>query len=287
LIDFFDPDALSPALKELGYVDVVVDFTALHGFHVLDIVKELVSKVGHYIFISCSNVYYFDKTQTEHKLQDKKIDSPDEEKTVDLQVKYGNDLLLAQGKLSAENYLLDVHDKHNFPVTILRLPDVVGPYDNKGKHLGIQIALQQKQSVGTKTKQNMFSLVYAKDVIRAINETIKEKEKTFGKILNIAGDETLTIEEYIEEVAKILNVRPTRDNKKTAYLPSIYTGALDNSQAKRILQKWSPTPMTTWLPEVVEWYNDVDNQKYTAEILQRSLRQAKDLQEEKGGPQIM
>jgi len=281
---FDDPETLIEELKKMSYFDVVVDFTGLHGVHLLDIVKELMGKTSHYIYISCANVYYFDEFVGTGKLKERPLAHPEDESIegIELQNPIGNELFVSSGKLSAETFLLDMYNKHAFPVTILRLPDVVGPYDNKGRHLGIQMALTRNLDLGTKVKHKnaeTFSLIYAKDVITAINQTIKEKDKTFGKILNIAGDEDITIRGYAENIGNILKITPKFDNKKVALLPSILSGTLDNSLAKRILFNWTPTPIEQWLPELVSWYENQENMVYTANLIQRNVADAQNMKE--------
>jgi len=148
----FDQKTLIEELKDLTFYDVVVDFTGIHGIHLFHVVQELIGKTQHYIYISCANVYYFGLDNPDEKWKEKAF-SPPEETSPDailLQRRYGNDLLLAQGKLTAENFLMEQYEKHNFHVTIIRIPDVVGPYDNKGRYLGLQLGLLRDQTIGTK-----------------------------------------------------------------------------------------------------------------------------------------
>jgi len=270
---FFNSESVAEVLKELVYIDVVVDFTGIHGFHVSDAVQVLSGKIGHYIYISCANVYYFHPNALRFsgmKFQESRLAPPEEasESAIGLEELFGKDLALANGKLSAENFLLDMHEKHHFPVTILRLPDVIGTMDNKGKHLHLQLQIKNNQKIGIGNKLRQFSVIYANDVIRAINETIKEKDKVLGKILNIAGDEAITIQEYASKVATLINAeKPSFNKEKIGVLPHIMAGAIDNSLAKKLLYGWVPTPMDVWLPKVVEWYNEPENLKKAHELL--------------------
>jgi len=279
---FGEEHEFEKVLEGLGYMDVVIDFSALHGVHLVDVVKRLGGKIGHYIFISCGTVYYFDPLAgSGQKLKEKPLKTPEEAsiESIELEGKFGKDLYISQGKLSAENFLLDMWKKNKFPATILRLPDIVGPYDNKGRHLAIQLSLTRDQPIGIKGSQK-FSVIWAKDVVSAINETIEEGPKTLGKILNIAGDEEITTQEYAEKIGAELKLTPKFDSKRMALLPSIKSGPLDNGFAKRLLNNWYPTPIDTWLPELVLHYKIQDNIQYTAKLISKSIAEAEKARKE-------
>jgi nucleoside-diphosphate-sugar epimerase len=127
--------------------------------------------------------------------------------------------------------------------------------------------------IGTKKVANKkFSLVYARDVVTAINKCIREKP--FGHILNIAGDEEFTLKDYANMVAKELNVKnPKFDKSKQSLLPSTMAAVLDNYKAKSILG-WLPTPASEWLPKVVAWNMEHENMQYTSNIIQQQIKEA-------------
>jgi len=147
--------------------------------------------------------------------------------------------------------------------TILRLPDVIGPFDNLGSQLRLQQDLLAGKRIGTKTGADRISLVDAADVARSILAVLCAAPTTYGCTLHIACSEKPTFEEYVRMVAGALGVDAVVDSGEEADMVTVDMGPISNAKALALLE-WTPTPLGSTVRNVVEWYKDPQNQQYTA-----------------------
>jgi hypothetical protein len=134
------------------------------------------------------------------------------------------------GKVRCECALKDAASRNPFPYVALRLPDVIGPYDNIGSLLELQQALQRSEQIGLRIacgKKKLFggsrcgsthriSLVYAVDVATAVLAVVRaaaheakidttyNKSAVIGQTMNIAMAEQPTYREFVQLVANIV-----------------------------------------------------------------------------------
>jgi nucleoside-diphosphate-sugar epimerase len=147
--------------------------------------------------------------------------------------------IYGKAKLMSTNYLLSMYKKHSFPVSILRLYLVYGPYQAKNRIIPIVIdnALKSKEfdcSSGTQFRD----FVYVDDVVKGIIKLLKNK-KTDGQIINLGSGKPIMIKNVILKICKIIGsgkpqfgkIKFRKDEIKKLY-PNI-------TKAKKILN-WVP-----------------------------------------------
>ncbi len=159
-----------------------------------------------------------------------------------------------KAKLKSTNYLLSLFKKHSFPVSILRLYLVYGPYQDRNRVIPIVIdnALKSKEfdcSSGTQFRD----FVYIDDVVRGIIKSLKNK-KTNGQIINLGSGKPIMIKDIILKICKIIGsgkpqfgkIKFRKDEIKNLY-PSI-------RKAKKILN-WTPkVKINLGLKKTINYY---------------------------------
>ncbi len=162
--------------------------------------------------------------------------------------------IYGKAKLMSTNYLLSMYKKHSFPVSILRLYLVYGPYQAKNRIIPIVIdnALKSKEfdcSAGTQFRD----FVYVDDVVKGIIKLLKNK-KTDGQIINLGSGKPIMIKNVILKICKIIGsgkpqfgkIKFRKDEIKKLY-PNI-------TKAKKILN-WVPkVKINLGLKKTINYY---------------------------------
>ena len=146
-----------------------------------------------------------------------------------------------------------------FPYTILRLPDVLGPYDNQGAWADVLLRHRNGMSIPARVEEDQmrhrakasktfrkankkhdyasykFSVAYAPDVIDAIFAVMNsDKKAVLGEIFNIANKETITVKDLLFEIGRDLDIPLELDMTTRSPLPTTDFGALDVSKALEV-----------------------------------------------------
>ena len=107
-------------------------------------------------------------------------------------------------KFRCEKLLLRVGRELGFPSTTLRLPDVIGPYDNLTGFLELRQRLLEGRRVGLRIGRkkgaghsHRISVVFAPDVGRAIRACMQAGKAVHGRTLNVCCDETPTYRDFV------------------------------------------------------------------------------------------
>ena len=162
--------------------------------------------------------------------------------------------IYGKAKLMSTNYLLSLYKKHHFPVSVLRLYLVYGPYQDRNRVIPIVIdnALKSKEfdcSLGTQFRD----FVYVDDVVNGIIKSLKNK-KTNGQIINLGAGKPIMIKDIILKICKIIGtgkpqfgkIKFRKDEIKNLY-PSI-------TKAKDILN-WTPkVKINLGLKKTINYY---------------------------------
>jgi nucleoside-diphosphate-sugar epimerase len=116
----------------------------------------------------------------------------------------------------------------------------------------------------------LFSVVYAKDVINAIIHIMEtdNKEYVMNQIFNIANDEPITVERWINSTINNLGLPYTLDTTVTSRIPTTDFGPLNVSKALAAIKGWRPTPIDIWFATLQEWYRHVSNIEYHYKLRQ-------------------
>ena len=214
--DRFERAQFRRCLRQGAPYACVVDFLAFHPSHVQDVVQALWTDtnkaLGHYIFVSTDSVYVVCAPSAHGgsmRETDARAPSTKEERQVvagrsKYQRQYGGN------KFRCEKFLARVGRERGFPYTALRLPDVIGPYDNLTGFLELRQRLLQRRPVGLRVGRkrgaghsHRISVVFAPDVARAIRACMRAA-KARGRALNICCDETPTYREFVSLVHRCL-----------------------------------------------------------------------------------
>ena len=112
--------------------------------------------------------------------------------------------IYGKAKLMSTNYLLSLYKKYSFPVSVLRLYLVYGPYQDRNRVIPIVIdnALKSKEfdcSLGTQFRD----FVYIDDVVNGIIKLLKTK-KNNGQIINLGSGKPIMIKDVILKICKII-----------------------------------------------------------------------------------
>ena len=184
-------------------------------------------------------------------IEDGKIESPQKEikqnkKTFSI---YG------KAKLLSTIFLQNFYKKYNFPVTILRLYLVYGPFQDTNRVIPVTIinALKNK-SFNCSNGQQLRDFTYIDDIISAIIKTLKSL-KSSGEIINIGSGKPIAIKKVIIKICRLLNsgkplfgkIDLRRDEMMKLY-PNI-------NKAKTILRWTSRTPLEVGLRKTIKFFS--------------------------------
>ena len=266
--------------------DAVIDFVCFRKKGMEDIIAQA-HMIEHYIFISTDSVFMAcDREKVMAHQEDRGLPEeaayPAATKLAKRVAKDNNEYQYeyGSGKLDCELLLSAAmvgkggregvgghkgRKKGGFSrFTVLRLPDVIGPWDNLGGQLRLIQDLLAGQTVGTKVGApcGRISIIGACDVARAILAVLMTGERVYGTTLHIACTEKPTFSEYVQLVAEVLGVQPVTDPTAEADMVTVDIGPIRNTAAITLLS-WTPTPLRQTVKEVVEWYKDSGNRRYT------------------------
>jgi nucleoside-diphosphate-sugar epimerase len=260
--DRTDEKQLANALKGHSY-DVVVDTTLYKGADAEAVVNILKDRVGHYIFLSTGQVYLVregaERPFTEDQYAGRLMPAPKLNTYGFEEWEYG------VGKRQVEDCLSAAWEKNRFPYTSLRLPMVNGERDHFYRLYAYFLRLNDGGPILAPSTPN-FPLrhIYADDVVKAMLLLI-DSGKGKGKAYNISQDETLSLEEFIGILGKIMEVEPRLERIKrdlleaNGFLPDCspfsdrWMSELDNTLSKTELGM-TYTPLETYLAKIVSFY---------------------------------
>ena len=127
----------------------------------------------------------------------------------------------------------------NFPVTIIRSGHVYSEKTIPTPYLGSGYEFIRHLQNGGKAiipfdKKNIWSLIHVKDFALNFAKIINSK-KIFGKIINIASEQTITWGKIIKIYFQSLNINPDFKKISSKILPKKYKDSIDGDRAKNCL----------------------------------------------------
>eukprot|EP01130_Rhizamoeba_saxonica_P008712 TRINITY_DN351_c0_g1_i1.p1 TRINITY_DN351_c0_g1~~TRINITY_DN351_c0_g1_i1.p1 ORF type:complete len:461 (-),score=113.69 TRINITY_DN351_c0_g1_i1:25-1407(-) len=267
-----DMDKFKETLLALGWIDVVIDLEGTHPVHTSTLIETMAGRCEQLIHISSDAVFVASKSSKNQLLLEDDAVRPSEKIREALLAKHGILYHIGDARLGCEELLMKVYEDHKVPITILRVPDIIGEHEDRGYFISIFSALQRGTQIGSSTKGHKKSrsdvgILYAGDFVDAV-EAAMERKSTYGKIINLAGDDALPYKEFVQLVAtKMRSPPPNFEYSQKAIMPTFPAGAMDNSLAKEILE-WTPTPLDVWVTKVVKWFSEDSNFYSAYESLQ-------------------
>ena len=163
--------------------------------------------------------------------------------------------IYGKAKLLSTIFLQNFYKKYNFPVTILRLYLVYGPYQDTNRVIPVTIinALKNK-SFNCSNGQQLRDFTYIDDIISAIIKTLKNL-KSSGEIINIGSGKPVAIKKVIIKICGLLNSgKPLfgkidlRKDEMMKLYPNI-------NKAKKILRWNSRTSLEVGLRKTIKFFS--------------------------------
>lgn len=143
-----------------------------------------------------------------------------------------------KSKVNAERVILDFCKKNGINAIILRKTNIFGPYDFVTSRIIPNTILRFYSGKNPEIRTNVCTirnLLFVKDVIEAYVKSIEFLEKNEGiKIINIVGEQSFTVKETLETIARKMNksfsIKEKCGKTRTKY---------SNDSARKILG-WKP-----------------------------------------------
>ena len=143
-----------------------------------------------------------------------------------------------KSKYLATKYLLDLHKKKKFPVTILRLYQTYGPEQDINRLIPFIIKSCIKNEKFPCSTGNQFrDFIHIDDVVRAILKCFNNK-KVIGNIINIGSGKPKKVSQVIRFIHKKIKTGYPQFGKIKLRKDEILRAYPSISKAKKILQWW-------------------------------------------------
>lgn len=157
-------------------------------------------------------------------------------------------------KFMATQYFLNLNIQNNFPVTILRLYQVYGPYQDLNRLIPIVInSCKNNKKFPCSNGKQLRDFLYVDDLIKAIFITLNKKEAC-GKIINIGSGYPIKIKKIIKKIREHFEKGNPLFGKiklRKEELLKIYP---DLNNAKNILN-WKPrVDFNTGIKKTINFY---------------------------------
>ena len=144
-----------------------------------------------------------------------------------------------QAKLSSSKYLIKLNKKKNFPVSILRLYLVYGPYQDVNRVIPYTVinSLLDKKFNCSSGKQ-FRDFLYIDDLVKGIFKALRKKEAS-GEIINLGYGRSIQIKKVILYISKLIKLGKPNFGKIRLRKDEISSLYPNINKAKRILN-WKP-----------------------------------------------
>lgn len=260
--DRTDPQQMRRALLAKTF-DVVVDTVMFRGPEAETIIDLLKGQVGHYIFLSSGQVYLvrenIERPFKEEDYEGRLIPPPKDNTFAYEEWRYGID------KRAAEDVFAKAWLEYQFPFTSFRMPMVNSERDGFNRLYNYILRLADGGPILVpETPKFPLRHVYAGDVVTALIKVIESGEGK-GRAYNISQDETVSLDEFINLLGDIMNVRPQivrfkrSELEAAGFLPDCspfserWMSELDNTRSKLELGI-EYTPLALYLEKLVRYY---------------------------------
>lgn len=159
-----------------------------------------------------------------------------------------------EAKLLSTKFLLNLNKKFNFPVVIVRLYLVYGPYQDPNRVVPYTIlnSINGKKFNCSDGKQ-FRDFLYIDDLINGIIKILK-KEKISGEIINIGYGKPQIVKNIILKISKLINFGKPKFGNIPLRKDEIFKLYPKISKAKKLL-KWRPkTNIDIGLNKTINFY---------------------------------
>lgn len=242
--------------------DIVVDLIAFQAEDSASAVATFAGNVGHFFHISTGSVYVVTKDfpcpLSEEDFHRELLPQPETN---------AEWWLYGYHKRKCEEVLGEAYEKTGFPVTILRLPIVMGERDYTLRAYSYFIRLEDGGPlILPDSGLNVFTHIYQGDIVRAVSSNLLNRA-AFGQAYNLAQKEVLSLRAFVRAAARTLNRQPDLVGIPSDVLERVSLGTsfspffrrrpfiLSTEKAKRDLNFFS-TPFETWLGRTILWFQE-------------------------------
>lgn len=242
--------------------DVVVDMIAFKAEDSRSAVRTFEGKVGHFIHISTGSVYVvtndFPCPLREEDFNRELLPPPKKEAEMWL---YG------YHKRRCEEVLREAQEKRAFPVTILRLPIVMGEMDHTLRAYSYFIRIEDgRPIILPDAGMNVFTHIYQGDIVKTVASNLMNPS-SFGQAYNLAMAEVMSVRSFVLKSADFLGRKPELVDIPWQVLEEAGLGTslspfssrrpfiLSTEKAARDLN-FSSTPVETWLGRTISWFQE-------------------------------
>lgn len=268
--DRTDPEQLRRVLGGREF-DLVVDTTLYTGAEAEAAVELFSGRPGRYIFLSTGQVYLV-RTGVKRPFKEEDYAGPVMEQPQKSNASDYENWLYGFDKRAAEDVLARAWAERKFPFTSLRLPMVNSERDHYDRMYGYFLRIQDGGPVlipegdGAPVRH-----VYGGDVVQAIMRTA-ENDLSKGCAYNIGQDETLSLHEFLELLARLMHcpfkiVRmPREELNRHGLLPhcspfsGLWMSSLENARSKAELGM-EYTPVASYVKNLVDYFQAMPKRK--------------------------
>lgn len=240
--------------------EAVIDMIAFKEEDSKAAIEAFQENAGHFIHISTAAVYMVTK-DFPCPLREEDFDRPLYPRPEE------NDGWWTYGfhKRKCEEVLRDAFKEHGFPVTMLRLPIVMGERDYSLRAYSYFIRiLDGEPLILPDSGLNVFTHVYQDDIVKTIASNLLNSS-SFGQSYNLAQAEVLTLRAFVLKACQILERSIELVDIPIHVLEKASLGTnfspfsmrrpfiLDTQKARKDLN-FSPTPLDTWMRRTIQWF---------------------------------
>ena len=261
--DRSEPSQLKTTLQA-GDFELIVDTTLYNGAEAQAVVELFSGHVGCYIFLSTGQVYLV-RVGLERPFKEQDYSGPVMPEPSRRNDSEYQNWLYGYEKRQAEDVFSSAWNESRFPCTSLRLPMVNSARDHYHRIYNYIRRIQDGGPILIPEGPGLpIRHVHGEDVVQAITQ-IAQTETGKGSAYNIGQDETVSIDDFLQLLAtllqKPLNILrvPRAKLERAGLLPqcSPFSGAwmssLDNTLSKTELGI-RYTPFHAYLEELVEFF---------------------------------
>jgi nucleoside-diphosphate-sugar epimerase len=242
--------------------DAVIDMIAYTADDSRSALETFAGRVGQFIHISTGSVYIVTRD----------FPCPLHEEDFDREVlprpeKDDEWWLYGYHKRKCEEVLREAHQIKAFPVTILRLPIVMGERDYTLRAYSYFLRLEDgRPLILPDSGFNVFTHIYQGDVVHLVASNLLNSS-AIGKDYNLAQSEILTLRGFVLAAARILNREPElveipsdvleASSLGTSFSPlSTRRPFVMSTERARHELGFSSTPFAVWLEKTIRWYRN-------------------------------
>lgn len=171
------------------------------------------------------------------------------------------------GRRDGERVLMAAYAENGFPYVTLRLPAVLGPRDYSLRAWSYwRRMLEDRRVILPDGGIEMHRSVYSGDVVAAVLAIMNRGAAIAGRAYNIAGREIVSLRQFVEASAELLDVeveilgiaRAAIEaagidvNELSPY--STWGDHLESIAKARHELEFEPTPLDDWLGPTIDWH---------------------------------